>query len=152
MTISIELARQDDVEELADLLAALFAQESDFTPDRSKQLRGLSLIIEQPHMGRIIVLREDDLILGMVNLLFTISTAEGGMVAILEDMVIHPDHRRRGLGSLLLRYAIEVARKNGCLRITLLTDRLNEKAISFYQRHSFQLSAMVPMRLALTLL
>ncbi|MCX6959104.1 MAG: hypothetical protein NTW91_02205 [Verrucomicrobia bacterium] len=32
------------------------------------------------------------------------------------------------------------------LRITLLTDKLEESARSFYERHGFRQSGMVPMR------
>ena len=36
--LRIEPATVDDLSELADLLADLFSQEADFTPDREKQI------------------------------------------------------------------------------------------------------------------
>lgn len=149
-TIRIEPAKKNDIGELVGLLAALFTQEADFTADQSKQAQGLALIIEREDVGNILVMRAGERIVGMVNLLFTVSTAEGGNVILLEDMVIHPDHRGVGLGSQLLRHSVDFAAKNGFLRITLLTDRMNERAIRFYRRHGFELSAMVPMRLMLS--
>ncbi|MGI8602937.1 MAG: hypothetical protein ACR2OZ_08035 [Verrucomicrobiales bacterium] len=89
----IEQATLEDLPQLTDLLLDLFTQEEDFTPNRSKQMRGVRLILEQPNRGRIFVLRHNSLILGMINLLFTISTAEGGFVVMLEDVIIHRDHR-----------------------------------------------------------
>jgi hypothetical protein len=71
----------------------LFAQEAESQPDRSLQSAGLQNIIDFPERGQILVLREWGSPLGMINLLFTVSTALGGRVAILEDMVVHPDHR-----------------------------------------------------------
>ena len=59
----------------------------------------------------------------MINLLFTISTAEGGFVMVLEDLVIHDAFRGQGYGSKLLEYAINFAKQKNFLRITLLTDR-----------------------------
>jgi len=41
--IGIGFAAADDLPQLADLLAELFTLESDFRPDRDRQLRGLSL-------------------------------------------------------------------------------------------------------------
>lgn len=87
--------------------------------------------------------------MGMVNLLFTISTALGGRVAILEDMVVRPGYRSCGAGSKLLQAAMDFAKSAGCHRITLLTDRANESAQRFYKRHGFTLSEMVPLRLSL---
>ena len=142
----IEPAIVEDLPELAELLADLFAKESDFRPDQAKQLRGLRLILEQPNKGRIFVLRSYDKIVGMINLLFTISTAEGGAVIILEDLIIRQEHRSHGFGAELIQYALEFARQKDFQRITLLTDRLDEPAKHFFHRYGFHESGMVPMR------
>ena len=138
-----------DIPQLCELLAILFAQEEDFRPDTAKQSAALRQIIGHPGTGRIIVLREGGDIPGMVNLLFTVSTACGGKVAILEDMVVRPERRNDGLGNMLLKTATAAARDEGCLRITLLSDRANDPAIRFYQRQGFTLSSMIPLRKAL---
>jgi GNAT superfamily N-acetyltransferase len=83
----------------------------------------------------------------MVNLLFTISTAEGGLAILLEDLVIHQDHRRQGYGSQLLQYALAFAREKHFVRVTILTDRQDTPSIKFFARHGFAESGMVPMRI-----
>src|SRR5207245_11111369 len=99
--------------------------------DKERQLRGLRLIFEQPSRGRVFVLRRDGAIVGMINLLFTISTAEGGFVILLEDLVVHQQFQGHGYGSKLLNYAIECARQNIFLHIPLLTDRPENVAKEF---------------------
>ena len=99
----IEQATLEDLPQLTDLLYDLFTQEGDFVPNRAKQMRGLRLILEQPSRGRIFVLRQNGTILGMINLLFTISTAEGGFVIMLEDVIVHCAHRGKGFGDKLLQ-------------------------------------------------
>ncbi|HEY3664226.1 MAG TPA: GNAT family N-acetyltransferase [Chthoniobacterales bacterium] len=147
--VAIEPAIAEDLDELSSLLGELFSEESDFRPDKGKQLRGLRLIFEQPNRGRVFVLRRDRTIVGMINLLFTISTAEGGFVILLEDLVIHKEHRGHGYGSMLLDYAIEFARQKNFRRITLLTDRPELRSQSFFRKHGFYESPMLPMRLLL---
>ncbi len=142
----IEQATAHDIPQLADLLAILFTQEADFRPDREKQMRGLRLIIDAPDRGRIFLARIGGEVVGMVSLLFTVSTAEGAAACWLEDLVVRPDGRGHGLGSRLLQHAVAYAQANGFARITLLTDRINEKAIRFYERHGFRRSEMVPLR------
>ncbi len=142
----IEPATVEDLPQLADLLHDLFTLESDFRPDADKQLRGLRLILEQPNRGRIFVLRSVDKIIGMVNLLITISTAEGGFVLILEDLIIRQEHRSQGFGAQLLEYALDFARQKDFLRVTLLTDRMDEPSKHFFHAHGFHESEMVPMR------
>lgn len=147
--VVIEPAISEDLDELSSLLGELFSEESDFRPDKAKQLRGLRLIFEQPNRGRVFVLRRDRTIVGMINLLFTISTAEGGFVLLLEDLVVHKEHRGHGYGSKLLDYAIEFARQKNFRRITLLTDRPELRSQSFFRKHGFYESPMLPMRLLL---
>ena len=148
--VVIEPATEADLDELSEMLGDLFTQESDFRPDKEKQLRGLRLIFEQPSRGRVFVLRRDGAIVGMINLLFTISTAEGGFVIVLEDLVVHKQYQAHGYGSRLLQHAIDFAKQKNFLRITLLTDRPENLAQEFFRRHSFVESSMIPMRLLIT--
>jgi GNAT superfamily N-acetyltransferase len=85
----------------------------------------------------------------MINLLFTISTAEGGFVIMLEDVIVHRAHRGKGFGDKLLKHSIAYARKKDFLRITLLTDRLNDQGQHFFKEHGFFESQMIPLRLIL---
>lgn len=93
MTLQIRPALFDDISQLCALLAGLFAQEADFTPDAERQRRGLDLILDNPDSCRVFCATQSGAVIGMVAILFTISTAEGSRVAWLEDMVVHPDWR-----------------------------------------------------------
>ena len=148
--MKITPAKNSDIPALCDLLSILFSQEAEFIPNPEAQYLGLNRIISNPEIGLIVVARQENQIIGMVNLLYTVSTALGDRVAILEDMVVSPNARGSGVGSRLLEQAIQFARLNGCKRITLLTDSTNESAQRFYQKHGFGFSAMIPLRLSLS--
>jgi GNAT superfamily N-acetyltransferase len=142
----VEPATIEDLPALTELVMNLFTLSGDFSPDRTVQERGLQLILEQPNRGRIFVVRNKDRIIGMVNLLFTISTARGGFVILMEDVVIHPDHRGQGYGAMLLDYVAEFARKKQFKRITLLTDKISAESQEFFKKQGFEHSNMIPMR------
>lgn len=147
--VRIEPATLADLDELTELVMELFGLEEDFEPDRTKQEHGLKLILEQPSRGRIFVQRSGHRIIAMVNLLFTISTAEGGMVVLLEDFIVHPEHRGQGYGSQLINHVVDFANQRGFLRITLLTDRISKPSQEFFAQHGFSRSSMIPMRRSL---
>jgi len=147
--ILLDDAKHADIPQLVKLLTVLFTEEEEFTPDPAKQESALRLLLDQPLIGRIFVARRGVEIVGMVSLLFTVSTAMGGPAILLEDMVLSPTHRHAGIGTILLKHAISFSVKNNYYRITLLTDRPNEKARRFYERHGFTASDMLPMRLIL---
>jgi GNAT superfamily N-acetyltransferase len=136
----------EDLENMVELLGILFSLEADFTPDPARQRRALRLILDSPDVGLLLVATSDARVIGMVSILFTVSTAEGGPVAWLEDMVVSPERRHRGIGSRLLDAAVSFCRERGHRRITLLTDATNDGAQRFYQRKGFTPSAMVPYR------
>jgi GNAT superfamily N-acetyltransferase len=149
--IRIEQATPDHIPQMADLLGVLFSEEVEFRPDREKQIRGLRMIIGAPERGNLFVATDEETgdVVGMLSLLFTISTAKGSPVCWLEDMVIRPDRRATGIGTRLLQDAVAYAKSHGFTRITLLTDRINESSIRFYEKHGFEPSPMLPMRMHL---
>jgi len=142
----VRIATAADIDACASLLEVLFGQEAEFTPQHEIQARSLKLILEQPETGRILVCEENGGILGMVLLLFTISTALGGRVALLEDMVVLPESRRKGIGAMLIQQALLDAESAGCLRVTLLTDHDNTAGHEFYSNAGFRHSPMVVFR------
>jgi GNAT superfamily N-acetyltransferase len=147
MQPTVRSALPTDLDAMVDLLGLLFAQEADFTPNPELQRAALSRILASPELGCLLVALVQGEAIGMASLLYTISTAEGGAAAWLEDMVVHPDFRNMGVGSRLLKEATRTCREKGIRRITLLTDKSNDSAKRFYAHHGFSESAMVPFRL-----
>ena len=146
MSVDIDFAVTADLPQLADLLAELFTLESDFKPERDKQLRGVGLILDNPAMGRLFVLRDGERVLGMANALITVSTAEGARVLLLEDVIVRRERRGNGLGRQLVEHVLAWAKAEGMTRVTLLADRDNAGALDFYRKLGFDDSHMQVMR------
>jgi len=149
MNTNISLATEADLPAMADLLYELFTLESDFKPERDKQLRGLKLILDTPAIGQLFVLRVDGEVAGMANALITVSTAQGTRVLLLEDVIVSQKHRGSGLGRQLVEHVCAWAKSEGMTRVTLLADQDNAPALAFYQRLGFAASAMVVRRKSL---
>ena len=145
-SIDIDFATGDDLSQLADLLAELFTLESDFKPERDRQLRGLRLILDNPALGQLFVLRIAGRVAGMANALITVSTAEGGRVLLLEDVIVAREHRGGGYGRQLVEHVQAWAQGQGMTRVTLLADRDNHAALDFYRRLGFETSHMMVLR------
>ncbi|ADK82962.1 GNAT family N-acetyltransferase [Sediminispirochaeta smaragdinae] len=135
-------AESSHIPDLCKLLEILFSQEEEFCPDRSKQEAGLRMIIENPDTGFVLAALKHGSIVGMVNILFTVSTALGARVALLEDLIVRPEERRKGIGKGLITEASRCAKQAGCMRLTLLTDGANTTAHHFYQKNGFSYSNM----------
>jgi len=94
--MNVSPASEDDLPALCELLGILFAQEAEFRPDAERPSAGLRSILGRPEVGQVLVLRDGLTVVGMVAVLFLPSTALGGRVAILENMVVRPNARGRG--------------------------------------------------------
>ena len=149
MSVEFGAATRAELPQLVALLGVLFSQEAEFVPDDAKQTRALEKILADDSVGRIHVARDGGRVVAMASLLYSISTAEGGLAATFEDLVVLPGHRGKGIGKALLQHVIAEARKQGVLRLTLLTDRQNERAQALYRKLGFADSTMKAMRLKL---
>jgi len=140
---SFEPATQNDIRALLELLKILFEIEDEFGYDRKKQETGLRLII-QSDSSVVLVCREEKSkrILAMATVQLLISTAEGGLSAQVEDVVVHPDSRNQGIGSRLLDHCRAWSIARGALRMQLAADDRNIKAEKFYINNGWIRSRM----------
>jgi len=141
--MKIRKATSKDVKELCELLAHLFDQEKEHKADNKKQKRGLKRIITDKKIGQIFVATKNKKIVGMINLIYSVSTALGANVGIIEDVIVSPKLRGKGVGSNLIRHVTKYADKKKLERLTLFTDFDNKKAHKFYKRAGFTRSSMV---------
>tara|TARA_B100000586_G_scaffold110643_1_gene79600 strand:+ start:286 stop:609 length:324 start_codon:yes stop_codon:yes gene_type:complete len=107
MVTKIEMATTSDIPTSCTLLDYLFSQEVEFKPNHETQSRGLEMILNNNNIGNIFVAKKNEKIIGMVILLYTISTAMGERVALLEDMIVSPNERELGIGSMLLDHVVK---------------------------------------------
>jgi ribosomal protein S18 acetylase RimI-like enzyme len=131
----IRLACKDDIPIMAKLLVSLFEIEKDFIPNEDVQQRGLQLLLSGNDKGCIYVAYNGHRknIIGMIALHLRISTAWGALCGVLEDLIVHPDYRGKGIGTMLLNTAKSQASAMGLYRLQLITDKDNRHAIEFYQ-------------------
>lgn len=141
----IRKAEISDIDQLSYLLTELFTIETDFKIDENIQKQGLKLIIED--QNSVVLLKEiDGKIVGMCTMQRLISTAEGGIVGLIEDMVVLSGNRGRGSGSELLMEMEKIASSMGMKRIQLLADKNNRDAIDFYMKNGWNGTSMICLR------
>lgn len=58
--------------------------------------------------------------------------------ALLEDVFVEKEYRKRGIGSYLVNKAIELARENGCYKIIATSRFERENIHHFYEKLGFK--------------
>ena len=56
---------------------------------------------------------------------------------LIENVVTHPDYRRRGMGTRVLQHALAIAWKQDCYKVMLLTGSKDEATLRFYEQAGF---------------
>jgi GNAT superfamily N-acetyltransferase len=131
---------------MVSLLAELFSIEADFSFDPEKQRCGLAGLLERGDEACLLVCEREGEVVGMCSVQALISTAEGGKVGLVEDMVVAAPWRGRGLGSALLAAAEEWSAGQGMTRLQLLADATNEPALGFYRRQDWGETRLIALR------
>ncbi|PLX45907.1 MAG: GNAT family N-acetyltransferase [Deltaproteobacteria bacterium] len=133
MSLTTRPATEADASQMATLLSELFSIERDFTPERDKQLKGLLLLISAGDASKVFVAEDDGPVVGMVTGQILVSTAEGGPVALIEDLIVEKNSRGTGVGAHLLKEVEEWAKSKGASRLQLLAYKDNGPAEKFYK-------------------
>ncbi len=130
--LAIRAATEDDIGLVVELLVhgSLVAGKEDPT-DLAPYRAALRDIETAP--GEVLVADLRGQVVGVCQLIvFRHFQSRGGRCAEIESVHVHPDHRGRGIGGVLMRSAIDRARDLGCYRVQLTSNEARQDAHRFY--------------------
>jgi GNAT superfamily N-acetyltransferase len=114
---------------------------------RSQTGMGLSLLLnDKSGLSIVLVAEKDDEIIGMCSVQALISTAEGGPVGLLEDLIVRKEHRGNGIGTRILSEIFRWCETKKISRLQLLRDLDNDGALKFYAGNGWAETRLVCMR------
>jgi GNAT superfamily N-acetyltransferase len=78
-------------------------------------------------------------IVGTFALLIMDNLAHGGAPsAVVEDVVVREERRGMGIGGRMMKFALEICRREGCYKLTLSSNAKRTRAHAFYESLGFQ--------------
>jgi GNAT superfamily N-acetyltransferase len=145
--IHIRRARRDDVTAIVRLLAddQLGAQRESLD-DLEPYLDAFAAIDTDPNQLLAVVVEDDRSdddggVVGTLQLTFIPGLSRRGATrALVEAVRVHESRRGSGLGTTLMKWAIDEARRRGCALIQLTSDNSRTGAHRFYERLGFHRS------------
>ena len=148
--MTIRPAVESDLPGIMRLLLADRATFSDeLAPDASCYLEALREMQRSGHSCTYVAV-EDDRIIGTFMLTFLRHLLRrGSLVAVVEAVRVDASLRGRGLGTSMMRWAIEESRRRGCSVLQLTSNLARKDAHRFYQRLGFR-GTHLGMKLSLT--
>jgi GNAT superfamily N-acetyltransferase len=85
------------------------------------------------------VAEEEGQVVGTIVLLIVPNLSHGATPwAIAENIIVSEEHRRKGIGRMLLEHVMTRAREKGCYKIQLVSDVRRKEAHEFYGSLGFE--------------
>jgi ribosomal protein S18 acetylase RimI-like enzyme len=137
MTVAIHRATFDDLDRLVPLFDA-YRQFYGQQPDLSLVRQFLSNRLARDESVVLVAESGDGAVIGFVQLYPSFSSIHAAPMYVLSDLFVMSELRRRGVGTLLLKSAIETARAAGAVRVELATAMTNRPAQRLYEALGWQ--------------
>jgi GNAT superfamily N-acetyltransferase len=134
MTVAVRKARRDDASRVLELVDALADYERLPRPDAGARERLLRDGFGPSPRFDLLVGERDGVLAGYALFFETYSSFLARPTLYLEDLFVHPDHRKSGLGLALFRAVASEAVRRECGRMEWAVLTWNRLAIDFYER------------------
>jgi GNAT superfamily N-acetyltransferase len=135
MTIAVRKGRREDAPRVLELVDALADYERLPRPDAGARERLLRDGFGPSPRFDVLVGERDGMLAGYALFFETYSSFLARPTLYLEDLFVHPDHRKSGLGLALFRAVAGEAVRRECGRMEWAVLTWNRLAIDFYERH-----------------
>ncbi|WEG15250.1 GNAT family N-acetyltransferase [Alkalihalophilus pseudofirmus] len=141
MDIHFRLATEGDLDSIVYMLAddVLGSKREKYEqPLPESYIKAFHSIKSDPN-NELIVACKEETVVGVQQLTFTpYLTHQGGWRATIEGVRTAASVRGQGVGSELIKWAINRAKQRGCQVIQLTTDKKRPDALRFYERLGFE--------------
>ena len=134
----IREAVQSDLDAILELY--LFLHE-DRVPEKDEHLRETWMqIIQDPNHHLIVNVVDDKIVSSCVCVIIPNLTRNVRPYVFIENVVTHEDYRGKGYAGECLEYARQIAEKENCYKMMLLTGSKKQETLRFYEKNGYNSS------------
>lgn len=134
---TIRVATEDDLNSVLDLYAETGLDDGvRISPDKARQL--FRRFADYPNYRLFVVTEPDGVISASYALLIMDNIAHiGAQLAMVEQVAVATRAQATGLGTLMMRHAMDEARAHGCYKLALSSNVKFVRAHAFYENLGF---------------
>ena len=135
MSVIIRRAKEEDTP----VLEELFLKFSEWPLQRGQTLRK----IVKETTSELLVAESNQEIVGFIHQVFFLDPVHAGLNSYITSLFVKESHRKKGIGSQLLKKAVENAKKKGVIEVHVDTEENNARAIEFYLKREFKKAGVI---------
>ena len=133
--LNVRMVTRNDLPALQELYSHLHDQ--NITPVTPEQIKIWEEILRTPGYYILIGDYMGQVVSSVTIIIIKNLTRNMRPYALIENVVTAPDYRKKGCAGLLMKKAAEIAEKNDCYKIMLLTGSKKESTLDFYRKAGF---------------
>lgn len=137
MAFEVRLATAADLEKLVSLYQYLNPDDPLLAVDSGLQKHWQD-ILDDPLQAYFVIEEAGRLVSSCVLIIVKNLTRSARPYALIENVVTHPEYRKKGYGTAVLQRAVETARAENCYKVMLMTSRKDENTLHFYEQAGFK--------------
>jgi predicted N-acetyltransferase YhbS len=143
--LTIRNARETDISSILVLYHQLTIttspSEAGRNPTAEDYKRVFTQIASVPNLELVVAEDQGEVVGSLMFMIVPNLSHKASPWALVENVIVDERHRGNGIGKVLMEYAIERAKENGCYRIGLSSDNRRTGAHNFYRSLGFESSA-----------
>lgn len=137
MSEVIRLARYEELKEILKLYKQLQPNDPDVS-DNSELKDVWDSIYKDPNLYYIVAEVEGKIVCSCNIAIIKNLTRNLRPYGLIENVVTDLNYRKRGYATKALNFALDIAKKNSCYKVMLLTGSKNEETLRFYETVGFE--------------
>ena len=135
--MSLRYIKKDEMRELLNLYTHLHRKDTPL-PEKSTLLSIWEEITTNSLLHYFVLVYNNKIVSSCTLSIIPNLTRGGRPYGLIENVVTHADYRRRGFGTSILRHALDIAWKNKCYKVMLLTGSKDPAIYRFYDEAGFK--------------
>jgi len=136
--VKIREALVDDVEGLQELYLKHLTKYPPQEPQLKKDwITLLEKLKENKDYHLIVGIEEGKVVSSVTLVIIRNLTHNLRPYSVMENVVTHSDYRKRGYASELIEYGSNIAKRENCYKIMLMTGSKRESTLNFYRENGF---------------
>lgn len=135
--VNIRLIREHELDSLLSLYRLLHPADTELAISEEVE-RLWKRILPDPKLRNLVADAARQIVSSCTLTIIPNLTRGARPYGLIENVVTHPDFRRRGIGTRILHVALDLAWRENCYKVMLLTSRKDEATLRFYQQAGFE--------------
>ncbi|MDO7786068.1 GNAT family N-acetyltransferase [Desulforamulus aquiferis] len=136
MNGEVRLINYDELPKLLQLYKLLHPEDPDIL-NTSNLLSIWDEIYKDANLYYLVIEENKELISSCTLAIIKNLTRNARPYGLIENVITHPNYRRRGYGKRVIIRATDICRENNCYKVMLLTGSKKDGTLSFYESCGF---------------